>query len=258
MTVYSNRMFTLRDTNRTRLALELLVVVIGILMALGLDRLNQDRVDRQIEQAYFAQLIDDLESDVVLLDSAIGQANKHADAALRVLAVIEDGSGIVADKQAFAWDVNYSGYIAFFYPTDFSYRDLTSTGNMDLIRDTDLKRSIVGYYENIEYSEQFYEAWIDQAWKRLNPTLQNLLHPDDWRVIEASLSRGNSWMPDDSVDDLLDIERVIDSIRNSVPAQNMFVSVVVASREAQNLFGKHKMQAEALLAELNTANDPKV
>ena len=177
---------------------------------------------------------------------------------LRVLAVIEDGAGIVTDTQAFTWDINYSGYIAFFYPTDFSYSDLTSTGNIDLIRDTDLKRSIVGYYENIEYSEQWYEAWIDQAWKRLNPTLQNLLHPDDWRVIEASLSKGNSWLPDDPVDDLLDIERVIDSIRNSVPVRNMFVSVVVASREAQDLFGKHKMQAEALLAELNAANDPKV
>ena len=251
-------MFTLRDTNWNHLALELLVVVIGILIALGLNRLNQDRGDRQTEQTYFVQLIDDLESDMVLLDSAIGQANKHADAALRVLAVIEDGASIVTDTQAFAWDINYSGYISFFYPTDFSYSDLTSTGNIDLIRDTDLKRSIVGYYENIEYSEQWYEAWIDQAWERLNPTLQNLLHPDDWRVIEASLSKGNSWLPDDPVDDLLDIERVIDSIRNSVPARNMFVSVVVASREAQDLFGKHKMRTEALLVELNAANDPKV
>ncbi len=49
------------------------MIVVGVLIALGLDNWNQDRVDRALSGEYLSRLVGDLEADVALADLGVGQ-----------------------------------------------------------------------------------------------------------------------------------------------------------------------------------------
>lgn len=219
--------------------LELSVVVVGILIALGLDRTNEWRKDRAAEGAYLSALADDLAADTAALTRVIGTSRGHRDAARRVTSHLNNGRDGAADPGALAWDINYAGWVNYFTPSDFAYRELLSTGRLGLIRDAGLRRDILAYYGQIESYEQFYPVW-SRAPQRYRPEVSRLLPPSDWELVASSRGRADS--------DGLDVAAVLGALRGSDVVRNALVSIAVVAEQQIETWEALRARAADLLA----------
>lgn len=171
---------------------ELLIVVFGILIALGVDRWNERRQARATESAYMEALARDLESDTAALGTLVRMYRNRRDAAQRVFEALQSPASYEGDPGGLSWDVNSAGWVTSFDPTDFTYRELVATGGLALIRDAELKRDVIAYYQEVDFIAQFYSLWHGTATNRYNPEVRRRVSTADWAAIKRS--RGT---PDD-------------------------------------------------------------
>jgi len=135
--------------------IELLVVVVGLMMAFQLDRWWEDIGDKKLERVYIQRLIDDIESDIPKLESAIRLADMRKDYAELLMDVA--GNPAVAAQQPASFLVAVDQASFTFSPAlrKATYDDLRSTGNMRLIRDPEIKTRLHDYYSFDETQLQF-------------------------------------------------------------------------------------------------------
>ncbi len=164
--------------------LELVVLVVGIFLGLQVDSWNEARKDRVIEQQYLASLKADFQADIEELDEAIALAKSRALLGRLLISTIDKGR-VEDDPNEFIWAV-FSSYLLN-YPsyTRATINDLLSTGNLQLLQDSNLKAAVAEYYTDIEYREQWKINWR-QMQIAMTHTLPHLL---DFDVREAGLLR---------------------------------------------------------------------
>lgn len=143
---------------------ELLLIIVGILTALAIDGWAQDRRDRESEQAYLELLLGDLNQideqltnyadfeaanleTAASLYSALAPGNKAYDARQ-----VQQGLGALSIRRT----VQVSSA---------SYTDLQSTGNLQIIRNQELRQKIIRYFARTERLERIIEknntAFVD-------------------------------------------------------------------------------------------------
>lgn len=131
-------------------AAETLIVVIGVLIALSLNTWGQGRQNAASEESYLAlisrdlgQMLDDLEElreyedhqiegglEAYRTISAEGRSREQ-------MAVVSDAMLRLTSRRTMN-------------PTDATYQDLLSTGNLQLIRNRELRGQIVAFHERVE------------------------------------------------------------------------------------------------------------
>lgn len=115
---------------------EILLVVIGILIALQINAWNQANQDWIIERNYLVNLIEDLKEDTSWLNFYLINRFDHKVAALKKVKDFYQGSYEIRDTHAF---LVAAGYGAVFGNPGFAinrnvYDELVSTGNLRKIR----------------------------------------------------------------------------------------------------------------------------
>jgi hypothetical protein len=135
-------MFKLQRNGRSaNLLLEILMIVVGINVALWFESWFQDLQDAEIEERYLADLRDDLLTDIKNLDIVI----RSGEAKLQQVAQFIDQMPTIADlspeeqAQAIYTPPNYQ----FFVPSDFTYRSMQESGDFRLLRNAEIKKSIL-------------------------------------------------------------------------------------------------------------------
>jgi len=122
----------------TRLAAELAVIVVGVLIALWADSQVAERADRRIEANRVAALRENVEATRERLDQELEQT-ESARAALTEIARADDARAIARRS-----DLVLSGllYGPMFTPEMNVYLDLKSSGDLALLRSADLRQSL--------------------------------------------------------------------------------------------------------------------
>lgn len=206
-----------------RVVLELLVVVFGILIAVGVDRWNQGRQERIAGERYVQALAEDLGADTAYLGRLIRIYHAREGAAQRVLDAMESDATFDGDPAALASDINTAGYVTSFKANDFTYRELLSTGGLGLIEDPDHKRALVAYYQNVEFKAQFNSLWNETPRGFYRPEVRARITPADWVAIETSeLGAGG---------DLLNADATLDALRRDGLVQKLLVSMMTSLRQ---------------------------
>jgi hypothetical protein len=121
--------------------LELLVVVLGILIALGVDRLVTEAADRGLESAYLSRLEADLVSDSAMLADRI----EISEQGLERVSLLREA---VRSRDASASNL-YFAVVGQSYPPESSnatYREMESTGHLALLRSESVRQGVIGYY----------------------------------------------------------------------------------------------------------------
>jgi len=125
---------------------EILLVVIGILIALQVNNWNEERKNQRLEQTYYENLIRDLNNQ--LNDIKI-QVNSEQNVQASVEKIIQSMNADFADTDPS--QISKSLTLASITRTpnlfDASFEDLKSTGNLNLIGNEELKTSILDYYQ---------------------------------------------------------------------------------------------------------------
>jgi hypothetical protein len=134
---------------------EIVLIVIGILIATSINGANVARSDRMRETKYLRNIRLDLQKDLESLRYNIEFRERRIQSAQRLLAQI--GGAPVEDLDRLAKDVILTLWEERFTPSNVTVRDLIGSGNMNLITDEGIK---AGLFE----LEQMYgtnSAFID-------------------------------------------------------------------------------------------------
>jgi len=129
---------------------EVLLLVIGILIALQINNWNENRLDRKQEYQYLVRLREDLQFEIGLMTDAIRYAENRI-AAVRLLEEAAANPKIATERpNAMAIAVETVTWRSFPEISAFVYTELQGTGHLSLIRSEALRRDIAAYYSSIQ------------------------------------------------------------------------------------------------------------
>jgi hypothetical protein len=142
------------NSDYARLGLELLVVVIGILLAFQIDRWGEDRRDRILESEYLLRLQEDLQIEVGRMDDALLYARARI-AAVRLLEEVSANPQVAARQPGeVAVALETAMWLSFPQVDASVYTELQSTGNLALIRSQSLRRNLANHYASLHHDSR--------------------------------------------------------------------------------------------------------
>ncbi|EED36175.1 conserved hypothetical protein [Luminiphilus syltensis NOR5-1B] len=127
-------------------AIEILVVMAGLLLAFQLDRWREDHAERQQERSYVNRLIADMQTDIPEIESAIALQQLRLELVDLLIAVGEDPKAAMAKPTVFMGAVSQAAYTYTPELTSYTFDNLRSTGDLRLIRSATLKNALFDYY----------------------------------------------------------------------------------------------------------------
>ena len=127
---------------------EILLIVIGILLALSLNTWQNNNRDRAIERDYISDLIIDLGQDTSYFNPRRIENIKKKAASLNQAKAYLLGNYEIEDTLAFLNTVGYGARYSRVIATsnNSTYTELVSTGNLRIIRDKEIRKEIINYY----------------------------------------------------------------------------------------------------------------
>jgi hypothetical protein len=148
---------------------EIVLVVIGILIALAVNSQNEQRKEIKQEQIILKQLNDDYKANLVQLENKIEMRNKIISQSLYILNIASNSSAISADSLTIRFATLFMDPT--FDPIDIN---MESTGDIKLIRNDSLKRflshwtsDIKAYVESEQIQHQHYISEVIPFMKKV-------------------------------------------------------------------------------------------
>ena len=143
---------------------EIVLVVIGILIALQINTWNENRKDRNQENQYINRLLIENKKNITTFTNEIKRLEKNNLTIKKFSNALNTKTCSDSLLIQMANDYMIFGSVyPIFSPSTSTYKDLSSTGNLNLIKDTKLREQIVGHYEAYEFVEKNFQINIDWA-----------------------------------------------------------------------------------------------
>jgi len=147
---------------------ETLVVVVGILGAFELENWKESRQDRVKEQEYLSRIENDLKSDTIYFNRRIAEAEQEMDSLYKLVHKMYKIQETLKEYQELRSMTKF--------PTEhltiqnFTFLEMTSSGNLNLIKNKILKDTLISYYNKAEiYGKHIkeYNEWTVQMFLKL-------------------------------------------------------------------------------------------
>lgn len=186
---------------------EILLVVIGILIALSINNWNIELKEREIEISYLERFLVDLKKDTASINQKIQLADKLNADYLSYIRKMYTEQKTSKDFTNLLSTVDINAGNDNLLLTDIAYVELVNSGKLDLLSDNLLKSEIVVYYK--EYKNvSLKESQLDQTnresmiiLRQATPMIKYLLRPyklfpddeymyndEDWQFINKPAS----------------------------------------------------------------------
>ncbi|WP_052467035.1 DUF6090 family protein [Psychroserpens damuponensis] len=168
---------------------EIVLVVIGILIALQINTWNENRKNSQYEQNYLQRILKDLHKDQTELEMHFNTDTLKLDAFTQIMR-IQTTNSITSNQQAFLTASSKVQRTNWFEGNDVVFNEMKFSGKLALIASEELRESIQNYYKQVEEvikQENTYIAIQTSAYYRLRDCM------GDAFIYEASMApRWNS------------------------------------------------------------------
>ena len=128
---------------------EIVLVVIGILIALQINTWNEEKKNNRLEADYYCRLLEDVQQDKEQIGALVRSAElrlKASNQAVRLL--MEDAPRKVEVGQQIALAIK--AIYADFKPNNSAFEDLKSGANISIIDDKDIIKALNTYFNNVE------------------------------------------------------------------------------------------------------------
>jgi len=163
--------------------IELLVVIVGLMLAFQVDRWWEERDDRAREQEYITRLITEVEEDIGLISHAIELAEVRQDFGDFLFEVM--ANPVVAEQQP-AMFLAAIAQAAFTYSpslTSHAFEDLRSTGSMGLIRSMEIKSALYDFYGFHDTQRQYIQLNLSIEMRYFELTAK-VLNADQYQWVQ--------------------------------------------------------------------------
>lgn len=141
---------------------EIILVVIGILIALQINNWNENRKDRILEKEYLVRIREDIKLDTKWVNSYIIDKYERKVQCLENGKAYYQGNYVIKDTLQFLNDIGYGGvfgHVAWSLNKN-TYNELISTGNLRNIKSNALRTEIVNYYAYVIAIENTAKEYI--------------------------------------------------------------------------------------------------
>ncbi len=207
---------------------EIILVVIGILIALGINNWNDQKKNNEAELQYYCKVLDDLELDKKLLEELKSKADNRISLSKEVLLELDSGK---KDKKyllnKFLTAIRTNNYV----PRNMTFKDLISSGNIKLFKDDKIKNSLIQYYSDLEDTQsqikENRDEHIKEVFQLVNSSIEFGMYEFDYvnklvgsKIIETLPK--NDWTNDKNSDFYKSFQKVL-----------MF-NITIADREKQH------------------------
>lgn len=151
-----------KTQNWFAVALDFVIVVLGVFIGIQAASWNQARQDRQEERRYYAQLLVDLRADLQTFSETERRSNRYDEAAQLVIDRLGGKAPPQASLGRLAMAIHKAGWVFIPYASRGTYNELVSTGNLRLLRNPQLKSEIANYYASFDENRQWDSLLRDQ------------------------------------------------------------------------------------------------
>ena len=166
---------------------EIVLVVIGILIALQINNWNENRKEQKKTSAYLAMLSDEIKTNLKRLDRSTEMAKAHREYNLNTLKELNSESAKTIDLDEFYAITTSQGPFSRLELVRSSFDDLINSGAMENVKDSLLRNQIFGVEPSYKQLENEYTA-VRLVWEQqIRP--YHLEHLNETRII----TRDNNW-----------------------------------------------------------------
>ncbi|GAA4710920.1 hypothetical protein H9L13_02125 [Sphingomonas lutea] len=137
-------------------AIDLLIVGVGVFLGMQASNWNDARIERQQSESYRIRLVEDLranESDLQQRRAYYRQVRSHALAALEVLELPPRPAG-----EQFLIDAYQATQVVPRTLSRFTYDEMIAAGGVDRLDGADLRKRVKNYYSGIETAETTFRT----------------------------------------------------------------------------------------------------
>lgn len=164
---------------------EIVLVVIGILLALQINTWNEERKDDRLKNTYLEALVADLRSDLVNLKAWTMGNDDAEEEGLYLLDFLENRMA-VPDSQRLARSFLMSQYKPAITLSSSTYRDLTNSGNMRIFTDLAFKKLLDEYYKVDTWALKIDDRITQTIWYDFRDEITELIDPSIFKAIYSS------------------------------------------------------------------------
>ncbi len=126
---------------------EVLLIVIGIMIAVQLSNLNEQRRNSELERAYLERIASEMRSNVARFSQYRETANAARQVIQRFAAAMNNPAATNAELIKATRDYFSTGWLfPDFEPTTTTFDDLEATGNLQVIRNNQLRQAMIELY----------------------------------------------------------------------------------------------------------------
>jgi len=136
---------------------EIVLVVIGILIALQINNWNQNRIQEKETKTLLSNLKLDVEEDIKSLENQINLLKLRQDWANYILESID--SQKVTDSSTFILSMSRVGFIFNYSQTFPTYTEIVSSGKLSYIKSEKLKNALAKYQTQVDNNRQIESSY---------------------------------------------------------------------------------------------------
>lgn len=131
---------------------ELITIIVGVLIALGVDQWNDDRLERAEEEIAIDGIIAELKEDLSRFEFRLRALDAKTASLLRVQDALSQRSVVDGDGNAFLHDVIVGANFGWNQglASRATYDDLISSGKLAIIEEPEVRLAIAAYYDHYD------------------------------------------------------------------------------------------------------------
>ena len=169
---------------------EIILVVIGILIALQINNWNEDRKDQIRLKNHYKELLDELNNDENNLKQIIENVRKYNDQAFEISEFINSTQPITDTTKIVTDLLDVEAY-GFFSVSNSAYSTLISSGDIQLIINTKLKNALSIYHDQKNWDWSAHNGNLKLVIERYSAYIHRFLPPLLFRDYYVSIFSNN-------------------------------------------------------------------
>jgi uncharacterized protein DUF6090 len=142
---------------------EIVLVVVGILIALSINNWNEDSKNKSLETDYLNRIIQDLDNDLAAFEETIIMAKSRNERVLFLQQAFKNPDLATDSSDYFVESIIYAGFTFGATISHHTFDELKSSGRLVLINNKDLRLALAKYYSTV----------LDRQWNYLREDVQN-------------------------------------------------------------------------------------
>ena len=182
---------------------EIVLVVIGILIALSINNWNENLKNKKLETSYLKRIIKDLDNDLLQFERTIELAQERNKRVLFLESAIIDTQLVNQSSDYFVKSIVYANYTYRPAISNHSFEELKSSGRLALIKNENLRVSIAKYYD-LEFSYSQFDFIREDVQLKYNEYSRGILNQEqlNWVITTYYLPDSLSGISKKELDDI--------------------------------------------------------